>query len=529
MRKPSKPLQQITVIYVATTLFLGTLSVYTFVQVRNLIDSFGVIAHTHQVNQSLQMILITLLEAETNKHGFLETKDSTFLHKRTLNLYRLRNQQLSLDTLLQGNAEQTSNFKQLATAIHKTKEHFSDIPSGQTPFQTRYEIRWNTHEEMQLMDSVREHIKNMTLIETQYFKHGQQQLLHHSLAAPLLIIILFLGALLILLTSYLKLQGELRYSQELLQQLFSQKEEKERQEVKLVAANQELRYRDAEREKRAEELLIANHKLVIQSQEKEKRAVELLIVNKDLQLFTQISSHDLKEPLRKLQMAASRLSNDDYNNLSEKGRVFFNSMRDAASTMQSLIDDLITYSETNREERTFVKTDLQTIIEEVLTGLRDRIEEKHAVITLEHLGEADIIPFQFRQLIHNILGNALKFSRPDVPPIIILKGRIEQGSVLGIELQSTSLGEVAGVQKFLPDKLYSHISISDNGIGFEPKFNEKIFEVFQRLHSKDLYKGTGIGLAIVKRIIENHNGSIVATGIPQTGARFDIYIPHQKL
>jgi light-regulated signal transduction histidine kinase (bacteriophytochrome) len=235
----------------------------------------------------------------------------------------------------------------------------------------------------------------------------------------------------------------------------------------------------------------------------------------------------LKEPLRKLQMAASRISNDDYDNLSQKGRGFFSSMRDAASTMQTLIDDLITYSETNREERTFVKSDLRTIVEEVLHGLRERIEYKQAVIEIGNLCEVGIIPFQFRQLMHNILGNALKFSQPGVPPLIIIKGRTVKGSILQKELQSTMQGNSA-VQKFLSDETYCHISISDNGIGFEPEYNERIFEVFQRLHGKEQYKGTGIGLAIVKRIIENHNGIITATGALNVGARFDIYLPHQK-
>lgn len=548
MKTSTHPLLQITVIYVATTLFLVALSIYTFIQIRNLIDSSEILSHTHQVKQSLQKILTTITEAESNKRGFLLTKDSVFLQKRVFALYSLSNQERSLDSLLEKNTEQERNFKQLQRIIHRREISLNDIPSGRKPFRVQYEIQPNIREEIQLMDSVREQIETMMSIETHHFILGRQQFVQRSFITPLLIIVFFLGALLILLISYLKLQSELRYSHQLLEQLLLQKEEKEQRATELVTANQELMFQSAEREKRAEEfiaaneglmfqsaekekraaeLAIANKELLIQSQEKEKRTVELLIANRDLQLFTQISSHDLKEPLRKLQMAASRISNEDYDNLSEKGKGFFSSMRDAASTMQTLIDDLITYSETNREERTFVKTDLRTIVEEVLHGLRERIESKQAVIEIGNLCEVGIIPFQFRQLMHNILGNALKFSQPGVPPLIIIKGRTVKGSILQKELQSTMQGNSA-VQKFLSDETYCHISISDNGIGFEPEYNERIFEVFQRLHGKEEYKGTGIGLAIVKRIIENHNGIITATGALNVGARFDIYLPHQK-
>ena len=381
-------------------------------------------------------------------------------------------------------------------------------------------------------------------VETQQFILRQEQFTQRSFITPFLVITLFLGALVVLLLSYLRLQAELRYSQELLHkismqekekevrvkklsdtsaELFYQNAEREKRAEELLAANEELQYQSAEKEKRAAELAIANEKLIVESAEKEKRTLELLILNKDLQLFTQISSHDLKEPLRKLQMAASRISGSDYENLSDKGKRYFDNMRDAASTMQTLIDDLIAYSETNDKNGNFVRTNLQTIIEEVKIGLRERMEEQHATIEICEICDADIVPFQFRQLLHNILGNALKFSKPDVPSHIVINSRIEKGSAL-----QDALTGAASTQKLLPEESYCHISITDNGIGFEPEYNEKIFEVFQRLHPKEQYKGTGIGLAIVKKIVENHNGIITATGVLNVGARFDIYLPQQK-
>ena len=135
-----------------------------------------------------------------------------------------------------------------------------------------------------------------------------------------------------------------------------------------------------------------------------------------------------------------------------------------------------------------------------------------ATIEATELGDANIIPFQFRQLMHNLIGNSLKFSTPDNPPHI----KIKSETANGINLQNPHLS---------PQKKYCHISISDNGIGFESQYSEKIFEVFQRLHGKNEYNGTGIGLSIVKKIVENHEGLITATSELNKGATFDIYIP----
>jgi len=130
-----------------------------------------------------------------------------------------------------------------------------------------------------------------------------------------------------------------------------------------------------------------------------------------------------------------------------------------------------------------------------------------------------IIPFQFRQLMLNLISNALKFSNPEHPPQIFIKSKVGNGSKLSKE--NTALL----AEKISPQKKYCHISIADNGIGFEPHFSERIFEVFQRLHGKEEYTGTGIGLAIVKKIIDIHHGIITATSELNKGATFDIYIP----
>jgi light-regulated signal transduction histidine kinase (bacteriophytochrome) len=223
----------------------------------------------------------------------------------------------------------------------------------------------------------------------------------------------------------------------------------------------------------------------------------------------------LQEPLRKIQTFVSIILEKENKNLSDKGKYNLQRTQSAAGRMRRLIEDLLAFSRINTAERKFEKTDLAIIVEEVKAELKDTIQEKHATIDVTELCTANIIAFQFRQLLYNLISNALKFSRPGIPPHILIKSSIEKGS----ELNGKNIS---------PEKNYCHVTIKDNGIGFEPHFNERIFEVFQKLHGKDEYAGTGVGLAIVKKIVENHNGAIIASGELGKGAAFDIYIPVEQ-
>ncbi len=295
-------------------------------------------------------------------------------------------------------------------------------------------------------------------------------------------------------------------------ELLFQNGEKEKRAAELNIANIELLFQNGEKEKRAGELIIANKELLFQNGEKEKRAEELIVANKELESFTYISSHDLQEPLRKIQTFATRLIDDESENLSTKGKEYLRKMHDAANRMQSLINDLLAYSRTTTLERKFETTDLNAIIEAVINDFEETIAEKKATVEVGKIGNAHIIPFQFHQLLYNLIGNALKFSNAGRPPHILIKGRNIQGSEVND-------------QNLLPDKVYCHLTISDNGIGFSPEYKDHIFEIFKRLHDKDTISGTGIGLTIVKKIVQNHNGVITATGEVSKGASFDIYIP----
>lgn len=256
---------------------------------------------------------------------------------------------------------------------------------------------------------------------------------------------------------------------------------------------------------RTEELRQANELL-------EENNNSLNKINKELEAFAYVSSHDLQEPLRKIQTFAHRITETESKTLSPKGKYYLDRLTIACGQMQTLIEDLLAFARISVSETLIETIDLSPMIESIISSLKEIIEEKKVTIEVKEMCKAKIIPFQFQQLMHNLIGNSIKFADPARSPHIVIEAKIAKGN----QLNNTGL---------LPQKNYCHLSITDNGIGFEQEFGEQVFEVFQRLHSKETYPGTGIGLAIAKKIVGNHHGMITATSELDKGARFDIYLP----
>lgn len=238
--------------------------------------------------------------------------------------------------------------------------------------------------------------------------------------------------------------------------------------------------------------------------------VQLQQSNANLEEFAYVASHDLKEPLRKISIFGDRLLSTQYEPLGTDGRFYLEKIIDSSRKMQLLINDLLSLSLISGN-RSFVRYSLQSILNEVLRTLEYKIDETGATVHAQALPEANINPSQFRQLFQNLLSNSMKFIREGVKPEIRITSR---------QLRAD---EVA--QHNLPRALsYLELTFMDNGIGFDNIFAAKIFAIFQRLHHKD-YEGTGIGLAICKKIVENHGGVITAAGEPGSGATFTIILP----
>ncbi|WP_461107462.1 PAS domain-containing sensor histidine kinase [Spirosoma koreense] len=299
-------------------------------------------------------------------------------------------------------------------------------------------------------------------------------------------------------------QRQLQLSLE--QQVQERTEELEVTNEELAATNEELAATNEELAATNEELMAANEELA--------EANQLLIRSNDnLQRFAYVASHDLQEPLRKVQQFGDLLKNRYGGQLGD-GIGYLERMQTAASRMSSLIRDLLSFSRISTQRDTSESVDLASIVNEALTDLELIIQETGAVVTVGPLPTVQGDPSQLGQLFQNLISNALKFRRPDVSPRI----DIESHPVASVDLPP--LVKPARAARF-----FHCISITDNGIGFEEKYLDRIFQVFQRLHGKNVFEGTGIGLAICEKVATNHNGAITASSKPGEGATFQVYLP----
>lgn len=251
---------------------------------------------------------------------------------------------------------------------------------------------------------------------------------------------------------------------------------------------------------------IENYRLI------EERNLELERNNKELASFNYVASHDLQEPLRKIQTFISRLEDKEKANLSDNGKLYITRIKSSSARMRSLIDDLLQFSRTNKSEEAFEDSNINILLETAKHDLAEIISDKRARISSDSIPSMKVIPFQIKQLFLNLISNSLKYSRENVAPVITISYS---------QTQASDLPKI----KFSKHDLYHTISIKDNGIGFDQEYAEKIFILFNRLHNKNEYSGTGIGLSICKKIVENHNGYITAEGKLDQGSVFTIYLP----
>jgi signal transduction histidine kinase len=244
----------------------------------------------------------------------------------------------------------------------------------------------------------------------------------------------------------------------------------------------------------------------------EERAQAFVRSNVELEQFALAASHDLQEPLRKIRMFGDKLQTTLGDDLSEEAASSLERMLNASERMQRLINDLLDFSRVGHKGQEFEPVDLDRITKEVITDLEARIVELSARVDVTGLPIIDADKTQMRQLAQNLISNALKFNREGVPPVIRIRGEIVTEPLL-LSTGEPLLGDVC------------RITIQDNGIGFAKKDSERVFTAFERLHGHSEYEGTGIGLAIVRKIVERHGGSISASGAEGQGAKFTVMLP----
>ncbi len=270
---------------------------------------------------------------------------------------------------------------------------------------------------------------------------------------------------------------------------------------------EKLRQSTVELEAKSAELKQMNDALAFKNSELER-------MNKELESFNYVASHDLQEPFRKIQLFTNRILEKSAGSLNAFTLEYLDKIVSSSARMKTLIEDLLLFSQANIREENFEMTDLNVLLEEVKVTLAAIIEDKKVKIHAEALPRIKAVPFQFQQVLVNLIMNSIKYTATDITPEI----KIDANIIAGNKLKSLGLK---------PDQHYYEISVKDNGIGFDQADAQNIFKLFHPLHRKDEYSGTGIGLAICKKITQHHEGAITAKSEKGKGSTFSVYLPVQ--
>ncbi len=279
-------------------------------------------------------------------------------------------------------------------------------------------------------------------------------------------------------------------------------------EQKLIAINKSLENEISERKASEANVIELNRQLL-------ENIDRLEAANKDLDRFAFMSSHDLQEPLRKIRTFTDLLYSKYKDTFDEDATRYFSRIQKAAERMQTLIRDILQFSKVSNDKSAIVNTDLNVVVKEVLADLESSIKEENAKVTVKDLPWVDVNPGLMIPLFSNLICNALKYRKKDKDPVIRIYAQLENG----VDTDGTLNGQQAGK--------FCRIYVEDNGIGFDQKYAEQVFEMFVRLHGNKEYEGTGIGLALCKQIVEHHQGYISVLSKEGVGCTFIISFPLQ--
>jgi signal transduction histidine kinase len=457
-------------IFTSIAIVLFAISYVLYQQIQSLLQTQNQLNETNIVKLKLEQTLSALKDAESAQRGFLLTKDSVFLEpykgaydksktliKEIKDLIKTGDQQKDL-VALQGFIELRFN------TFNHVIEHYNN-PELKAETKQMYLLMSKS-----LTDSISYYTQNINAREDALVSSKEEARIKYSFLTPLFAVLLMVTAITILVFSYGKIIEHLNR----LKRVFSE----------MKKLNNELKQK--------------NHKLEL--------------YNKELDSFTYIASHDLKEPIRKILTYSEQMELECYEGLSDVNRKQLNRIKHSAQRMQNLLNDLLLYSHVNINDKTFEDVDLNKIVDDVIDNLKEEITETHTEIKADKLPVIKGMPFQIKQLLENLISNSIKYKQEQVAPAITIGGYVVD-------------------ENDIPEKFYSEtdhyykLFVKDNGSGFEQVYAEKVFKLFQRLHPQTNKPGTGIGLTICKKIVDNHNGFIKATSEVNKGTTFEIYLP----
>lgn len=472
-------------------LFLTALSYLSYERIEKMRLLAESVNHANLVKLNINQALLHTVAAESWERGYLLTRDTTYLENVETNLRKLDSVTKIVLDLTTDNPVQHRQVKHLTKKLMMRAEILRQIEKRDTiGIRTNEPAKIIISDGKTVLDSTRVTLRKVLATENELLDFRTKKKNQAGVFTPIFVLISSIIGILLVIFAYLKMRTEtsLRLSAET-NEAESRRLQQQSEEMKALL--------EVKVDERTKELRDKN--------------VSLENMNDELLSFNYVASHDLQEPLRKIQAFSNRIL-ESGEPMSEKTTDHFNRITAAASRMQNLLEALISYSRASNADIDFVQTDLNKLLDEVKTDIHEIIEEKYVTIINDGLPEIKVIPIQIHQLFQNIISNAIKYAKADVSPVIKIKSEIVKAENIRKPVN-------------LHYQKYWKITFEDNGIGFEKTYEDKIFELFQRLHGKTEFEGTGIGLAICRKITQNHNGYITAEGYPGKGATFFVYFP----
>jgi signal transduction histidine kinase len=465
-------------------------AVISYSDVRRLVQSESDVTHTYRVVNALQEVMALVQDAETGHRGYILTGVEAFLEPYWEAVPRLDRAFARLDSLLVDDPAQAARSVQLRSHAEERLEYLAYtlnlFESGGLPAARDVIILGAGR---RAMDAVRATKVEMREAETEALQarlaragdSAQRTIVTQAFSTLIAVVLLVM-----VLVMFRRLLAARLAAHEALKLRSDRLEDEVLERTKALAtANDELLSEIAVR-RRAELRLRAT-------------VTELERSNRELEDFAFIASHDLQEPLRKIQLFTDRIERRHAGALEETGAADLRRVRAAATRMRRLVNDLLAYARIGRDSRAPTQVNLTSVVSSALEDLSEKIDETGATVAVEGLPTLEADGTQMYQLFHNLLSNALKFRQPGEAPYIRVAGQVLEDRAL--------------------------IEVSDNGIGFDQKYADRIFDPFERLERHGQYEGTGIGLAVCRRVAEYHGGSIAARSAPGEGATFIVTLP----